>query len=140
MSAASATVNRGELNAIALDSTSGRRATAPKLKNIPAMLSTPLPACPSGRLGAHDSCEFTPPGVDKHDRNDREYRAVKHHLSDGIARAEMADQRLHHREQRRGNYLESDASGGVHQRDARPDLFRWSTMRKTMMLGMVCRD
>jgi hypothetical protein len=49
-------------------------------------------------FGAHHGGEFTAPGIDQHDRNDGEYRAVKHHLSDGVARAEITDQRLHHRE------------------------------------------
>src|SRR5215472_8573688 len=78
MSAASVTVNRGELNAIALDSTRGSRATAPKLKNMPAMLSTPLPACPSGR-SVRTTAASSPR---QHERNDREHRAVKHDLAD----------------------------------------------------------
>ena len=44
-----ATVISGAVNEIAVASTIGSRASAEKLQNMPPMLITPRPRCPSGR-------------------------------------------------------------------------------------------
>src|SRR6516165_9659610 len=98
MSAASVTVNRGgaERDRIGLHQGKPRHRTeveehAGNAQHTPTRLS-------KRPLGAHDGGEFTAPGIDQHERNDREHRAVKHDLADRVARAERADERLHHRE------------------------------------------
>ena len=48
-SAANATPISGEVNEIALASINGSRASAPKLQNMPTMLSAPRLAWPNGR-------------------------------------------------------------------------------------------
>ena len=80
--AANATVISGAANEIAVASTSGSRASAAKLRNMPHMLIVPRREMAERALGAHDVGKLAPPGVDQQHRHDREGGAKEHHLAE----------------------------------------------------------
>ena len=76
----SATVISGEAKEIAVASTSGSRASAAKLRNMPATLIRPRPKWPNGRSVRTAAGKLAAPGIDQHHRQDREGGAEEHHL------------------------------------------------------------
>ena len=65
-------------------------------------------------FGAHRRRKFAAPSIDQHDRHDGEGGAVKDHLTDRIAGAEIAHQRRHHGEQNRRDDLQRNAFAEIH--------------------------
>ena len=76
----------GDANVMVVTSTIGSRASAAKLKNMPATEIMPRPEMPERARGAERAGEFAPPRVDQHHRNDREERAAEHHLARAASR------------------------------------------------------
>ena len=121
MIAASATVINGVANEIAVASTSGSRASAAKLQNMPTTLISPRVTWPSGRPVR--SAATSSPRQAKISTTGMIAKAserIPPGRADGVA--EIADQGRHHGEQQHREQLEDDAFAGIHRACRHPEV------------------